>query len=342
MLLFAVGVELPLALAQPACPEIITTCGCRILSPGKYTLGNSVASSSTTEDCVDVNSGGVELDLAGFSVTGPLANPLITSDQVTAVGINFERRASNANFDGGGATVSGFSTGVEITGDKANANDFVTTANVFGLLLLATHDSRVSNFDANSNVENGVAISLGSHNQLSGFATNSNGDFSGVSLAYTAHNRLTGFTSNSNAGDGVTLENVAVHNQLSGFTANSNAFDGVVLMNKADSNQISDFITDSNGSSGLEIMRFVRIGCGGFGPSDIPCNAPSRRNLVENGDAEDNSVFGIDVDNTGDEEIIGNTATSNGTYDLFDSHPRCGTDRWHGNIFDTANVPCIH
>lgn len=340
-MLFAIGVELPFALAQPACPETITACGCRILSPGKYTLGNSVASSSTTEDCVDVNSGGVELDLAGFSVTGPLANPLIASDQVTAVGINFERKASNAIFNGGGATVSGFSTGIEITGDKANANDFSATANVFGLLLLETHDSRVSNFDANSNIETGVAISLGSHNQLSGFATNSNSDFSGVLLAYTAHNQLTGFTANSNAGDGVTLENVAVHNQLTGFTANSNAGDGVWLVNEADSNEISDFITDSNGSSGVDIMRFTLIHCLG-GANDIPCNAPSMRNLVENGDAEDNSVFGIDVVNTGDDEIIANTATSNGTYDLFDSHPRCGTDRWHGNIFNTANVPCIH
>ena len=89
VLLFAIGVELPFALAQPACPETITACGCRILSPGKYTLGNSVASSSTTEDCVDVNSGGVELDLAGFSVTGPLANPLIASDQVTAVAVSY-------------------------------------------------------------------------------------------------------------------------------------------------------------------------------------------------------------------------------------------------------------
>ena len=182
-------------------------------------------------------------------------------------------------------------------------------------------------------------IVSGSHNQLSGFAANSNGG-GGVLLFDTAHNQLAGFTANSNAYQGVNVGVVAMHNQLTGFTANSNAGDGVFLSDKADSNEISGFVTNSNGLSGVDIMRFTRIvTC--FGPKGIPCNARSKRNLVGNGDAEDNSVYGIDVVNTRDEEIIGNTATSNGTDDLFDSNSRCDGDKWQRNTFGTANQPCI-
>ena len=118
-----------------------------------------------------------------------------------------------------------------------------------------------------------------------------------------------------NAGQGVNVGVVAMHNQLTGFAANSNTGDGVFLSDKPDPTPLPGFITDSNGLSGVDIMRFVGIvSCSG--PKRIPCNAPSKRNLVENGDAEDNSVYGIDVVNTRTEEIIGNTATSNGTYDV--------------------------
>ena len=174
--------------------------------------------------------------------------------------------------------------------------------------------------------KDGIMIESGSHNQLTGFAANSNGG-DGVLLFDTAHSQLSGFTANSNAGQGVNVGVVAMHNQLTAFAANSNTGDGVFLSDKADSNEISGFITDSNGLSGVDIMRFNGIvSCSG--PKRIPCNAPSKRNLVEDGDAEDNSVYGIDVVNTRTEEIIGNTATSNGTDDLFDSNSRCDGDKW--------------
>jgi len=115
----------------------------------------------------------------------------------------------------------------------------------------------------------------------------------------------------------------------------------VLLSDKADSNEISGFITDSNGLSGVDIMRFPAGHVFCSGPKGIPCNAPSKRNLVEDGEAEDNRSCGIDVVNTGDEEIIGNTAISNGADDLFDSHPRCDGDKWRRNTFGTANQPCI-
>jgi len=341
-LLFAIGVEAPFALAQPVpCSMTITDCGCVILSPGKYTLENPLVSSSATEDCIDVDSPGVELDLAGFSITGPLANPPPAQAEVTAEGINFERKASRAILNGGGATVSGFNQGVVITGYEGNANDFSTSANEAGLVLFGTRDNRVNNFDASSNGQDGVMIESGSNNQPSGFAANSNGG-DGVLLFDTAHNQLSGFTANSDAGQGVNVGGVAMHNQLNGFTANSNAGDGVFLSDKADSNEISGFITDSNGLSGVDIIRFPvgHVACAGS--KGIPCNAPSKRNLVEDDDAEDNSVYGIDVVNTRAEEIIGNTATSNGIDDLFDSNSRCDGDKWQRNTFGTANRPCIH
>ena len=43
-----------------------------------------------------------------------------SAGEVTAVGINFERKASRAILDGGGATVSGFNQGVVIIGYEAN------------------------------------------------------------------------------------------------------------------------------------------------------------------------------------------------------------------------------
>jgi hypothetical protein len=39
--------------------------------------------------------------------------------------------------------------------------------------------------------------------------------------------------------------------------------------------------------------------------------------------------------------ITGNTAENNVPYDLDDNNPNCGTNKWEGNKFNTANQPCI-
>jgi len=40
--------------------------------------------------------------------------------------------------------------------------------------------------------------------------------------------------------------------------------------------------------------------------------------------------------------IIGNSAASNGTNDLYDANSGCDSDQWFGNSFVTANSGCIH
>ena len=40
--------------------------------------------------------------------------------------------------------------------------------------------------------------------------------------------------------------------------------------------------------------------------------------------------------------ISGNKSTGNSPYDMEDDSPNCGSDKWEGNKFNTANVSCIH
>jgi parallel beta-helix repeat protein len=39
--------------------------------------------------------------------------------------------------------------------------------------------------------------------------------------------------------------------------------------------------------------------------------------------------------------ITGNTAQNNVPFDLDDDNPNCGTNKWEGNKFNTANQSCI-
>jgi hypothetical protein len=64
--------------------------------------------------------------------------------------------------------------------------------------------------------------------------------------------------------------------------------------------------------------------------------------IVFGGETDDNGTFGIAVSGSHGDTIVGNSADSNVTDDLFDGSSTCSGNLWFGNTFITANHSCIN
>jgi hypothetical protein len=53
------------ALSKP-----ITACGMTVSAPGSYVVSANLTATSTSVPCIQVNAGGVNIDLGGFVLTG--------------------------------------------------------------------------------------------------------------------------------------------------------------------------------------------------------------------------------------------------------------------------------
>ncbi|HJU27812.1 MAG TPA: hypothetical protein VJ718_01500, partial [Candidatus Binataceae bacterium] len=68
----------------------------------------------------------------------------------------------------------------------------------------------------------------------------------------------------------------------------------------------------------------------------------SAYNQVIGGNLDKNGFYGIEVSQSRRNRIIGNSASGNGSDDLYDSTLGCDSNQWFGNSFTTANGGCIH
>jgi hypothetical protein len=203
---------------------------------------------------------------------------------------------------------------------RAAASNFVLTA---------TSGATISQFAVGIVVRSRDAV-------LSGFQAT--GNEVGVSLNGAYHGFLSNFDASGNISDGVYLWN-AHRNRLVGFTANGNGGDGVDASSLSNRNRVTSFAANQNYSAGIELTRFFCLNSVGGALCKHP-PAGARLNRVSGGEADGNQ-FGILIDASHANRIVGNNTSANLQDDLYDANRGCDHDRWRANIFTTANRNCI-
>ena len=180
--------------AAQAQPVVTSLAGCaKIAKSGIYSL-DAPTVNAAPGDCIIITAANVVLNLNGATLTGG----------GSGVGVHVASSASNAFIEGRGALISNFTDGIEIDSTKAVVENFTTTANIdAGLFLKSASQAAISNFSANANSNDGVRISKGSYNTVTGsVSATSNGRY-GIWLSATNHNNIGGFLVEDNAVAGV-------------------------------------------------------------------------------------------------------------------------------------------
>ncbi len=323
------GLILPRAsVAAQSCPATITSCGCTIDAPGRYTVG-ALLIGSAGADCIAITSHHVALDLQGNPIAGPGA-----PDDVSSSGIHAKLSAHHVTIRGSGAAISGFGFGLEIEASHVTAKNFTTTDDdLDGVVLDGAHYGHIADFRTGNNADLGVVLEGGSQNNVEGVEANNNGH-DGILFSSSVFCIASPFP-NSCA---CVLVRDGYENALARVEANNNGHDGIAVTG-ASRNRIANFTADSNGSDGVSASQV-------FCPPSCICtprSRPARHNSIENGEASSNGTYGIGMDQGSRRtRVTGNTTSANGTEDLFDFNPDCDHDRWKDNTFATSNRGCIH
>ena len=205
-----------------------------------------------------------------------------------------------------GIHVMGRARGVTIVGGGATISQFTNG------ILIEGEGASVSGFTASGNAV-GVVVS-GHAGELTNFSS-SNNSYAGVVLFKTPQSRLSDFTANQNVFYGVDV--LSTNDRLTGFTADSNGYAGVVI------GQVGECGFDVN-------------------PPPFSCNRiRTGASGVVGGALDDNGAYGILLFKSQHNQIVGNSASGNGSDDLYDSIVGCGGNQWFGNSFASANRDCI-
>jgi parallel beta-helix repeat protein len=133
----------------------------------------------------------------------------------------------------------------------------------------------------------------------------------------------------ANAGSGVLLQptgpnNSPRDNQVRQNSISANGLDGIT--ERSFFNTFSGNLVRANGGSGVRIAEaFV-----------------TERSRVLGNTVTGNAVDGVVIERgRHGNEVIGNTASSNGATDLVDQNFQCDSNVWRNNSFGTRNQPCI-
>lgn len=323
----SVGALLALALgvASPAYAQV--RCG-DVIGPGEsVTLTRELSGCAPGPAALTVV-GPATLDLNGFSVICQDAGSN-TALGIVVVG----KRATVRN-----GTVQRCSTGVTLLGEGSHRIENVTAAlsdNGFTAggegFVIESDSNRLVDNAAVQNSAQGFRVVVADRNRLIGNQAFFNGG-SGFEVLVGRRNILQG--------------NVAADNSLFGFFLDGGAFTPGGGRNKAEDNEATGnqqgFFVDSEDGS-----RLTRNVANANDDDGIFVVVARSVRLTQN-EASDNGGTGIVVLASNDIRITRNTALNNDradddvqNFDLLDSLADCGTSRWRGNVFATANEECI-
>lgn len=310
------------------CSNPIASCPCAISTPGVYTLASAGLVAAPPGNCIKVNFPGVTLDLGSATIS---SSPSASAD----IGVWVTAGANNVTVtgaQGAPATVSGFTTGIQIDASSVTLSNVVAQSNSVGIRFngaaaygtaLVVHDSS----------RKGIVINgPGAGSYLDGVSVDTTLGFSGIEL---------------NQVSGALLNNV---------TVTTSATYGIWLRGSS-RNTIMNFNVSRNTNAGIYLGCFASGGLlGNACPPAVPPIPPSDGNLLASigdpssadGPTQPDQAYGIVV-STGciRNRIIGVQATGNGNgsfgVDAFDGNPGCGENLWSGNQFGVVNQPaCIH
>ena len=257
-----------------------------ISTAGSYYFTQNLQFAATTGNAIEITTGGVTLDLSGFTLSSTAA--------VTGRAISVASGLNNI------AIKNGIITGNTIVTIAGTPRVWTTIAGGFSNGVFYT-----SSVARNMTVE---------HLQVSGCRN------SGITANY---GRVTDSTANSNGNDGIianfgsVIDSTVTSNALSGIiassgsirnsSANSNAFSGITIS----SGNIAHSTANSNGTYGISanggsVANSTAISNDAFGIS-------ASNGTVTNSTANSNDTFGISADNG---TITNSTARTNGTYGI--------------------------
>jgi parallel beta helix pectate lyase-like protein len=171
---------------------IISLTSCGVISiAGFYELDADPQAASG--DCLVITVPGVTLNLNGATITGAQ----------TGAGIHVKPKATGIYIEGSGATITGFTYGIEIDALSAFAENFTANANgAAGVFLKNSHQSKIVQFTTSSNGFDGVVVQGGGANVIQSFTAIQNGRY-GVWLSSSSHDAVGNFELDDNATAGI-------------------------------------------------------------------------------------------------------------------------------------------
>jgi hypothetical protein len=299
----------------PVCDPSIIEC-CAITSRGTYTITKALTQTTTTADCIDIEAPQVNLYSGAFDITGP-------GKGATGVGIKIKSTADQANVQlidpndfSKYSTISGFGTGIKVSGVGALVNGFEVTKNVGnGILLNNATNCIVMYFDSTSNGSNGLTINNGSGCQIDDFDDDSNGG-NGILMNSAESENFYDFGAEHNSSDGISISSVS-HINMEDFGPEDNGGTGISISSSSHIS-MADFYPEENGSNGISISSSSHINMEDFDADSNSANgvavSNSKRNQLLDFDANENSNAGIKLVNSAKNDVSDYDADDNGTF----------------------------
>jgi parallel beta-helix repeat protein len=309
------------------CANPIAACPCAIRTAGDYTVSGTGLIANPPGDCIHVNVPGVTLDLASAVVSSSPAN-------AADVGIHVLAAASNAivtGTAGSPATITGFTTGIEVDAPSVTIENLIAQSNAVGMQLNggAAYGTALTVRDSS---HAGIVIhTLGAGPYLNGVNVDSTLGFAGIKLSGV---------------HGATLVNVTVTNS---------ATYGVWLLSSS-YNVLANFSVSRNTNAGIYLGCFRSGGILGKACTLAPPPPTSNGNLLTSiadpstadGPSQPEQAYGIAIaaGNVGNRIVaVEASGNGNGTFgvDALDGNPDCATNLWSGNQFGVVSPSsCIH
>ena len=310
-----------------ACANPIAACPCAIKSAGDYTISGPGLIATPPGDCLRVSVPGVTLDLGSTTISS-------SPSSVPSVGVHVMLNAVGAVVSGAlnaPATVTGFTTGIEIDAASVTLENLTAQANGVGIQIkggsaygsgLAVHDSSRTGI-----LINGPAPGP----YLTGVSVDSTLGFAGIEL---------------NGVHGALLTNLTV--------AGSSTYG--VWLRASSRNVIANFSVSHNTSAGIYLGCFRSGGLLGKACTMVPPPPPSNGNILASvgdpssadGPSQPDQAYGVAIaaGNIGN-RIVGIEGSGNGNgsfgLDAIDGNLNCGTNLWTANQFAIASPStCIH
>jgi len=309
------------------CTNPIVACPCAIRLAGNYSISGPGLIADPPGNCIRIAVPGVTLDLASTTISS-------SPSSAPSVGVHVLVNAMSAVVMGtldAPATVTGFTTGIQIDAPSVTLQNLVAQANVIGIEIdggavygsaLAVHDSSHTGI-----LINGPAPGP----YLTGVSVDSTLGFAGIEL---------------NGVSGAFLNDLAV---------TGSATYGVWLRSSS-RNVIANFSVSRNTTAGIYLGCFRSGGLLGKRCTTVPPAPPSNGNILTSvgdpssvdGPSQPSQAYGVAIalGNVGN-RIVGIQGSGNGNgsfgVDAIDGNPNCATNLWTGNQFTTASpASCIH
>lgn len=241
----AVAVIIGSEAARAQCARTILRCGCTITSAGLFTLGNPVGNSASgAGDCIAIRARNVVLNLNGYSITGP------SNGTAKGSGVHILKSASGAFVEGLGATISGWTNGVETDSTNGTIDNIVTDSNdKAGVFLFKANDNHVTRITAEGNGQFGIFVSASDQNDIAASQASGNG-VDGV---------LVGCIANSRGGCAVQTK-PSNSNDVYAVTSDSNGGDGIKVQFNSNRNNVGD--CSASGNAAFDMSDRHSNGCG--------------------------------------------------------------------------------